>query len=149
MRVADLAGAVVVLLFGCAIAFFASRLPYEAEYGPGPGFVPLWIGIALAACGAWLTIRNITRRVRSEGTFVQPKTGQVLFIFVTLLVTFVLFPLLGLASSLGLFTGFTMRATGRHRWALVAFVTVITTVAVRIIFGHFLDIPLPKGYLGI
>ena len=50
MGVANLLAGIVVLLFGSLVAFSASQLPYKGEYGPGPGFLPLWIGIALIGC---------------------------------------------------------------------------------------------------
>jgi len=48
MRFADLLGGVVVLLFGLSVVFFSSQLPYTSEYGPGPGLLPLWLGVGLA-----------------------------------------------------------------------------------------------------
>ena len=127
------------------MTFFASRLPYKAEYGPGPGFLPLWIGIALIACAIVTIIKAIRKFGREKGRFFQPKTRQVVFVLVTLIVTFLLVPVFGLSLGLALFTGFTMRTAGRHGWILCVLVAVITAAAVRLIFGHVLDIPLPKG----
>ena len=148
MGVANLLAGIVVLLFGSAVTYSASQLPYKAEYGPGPGFLPLWIGIVLIGC-ALVTMIKAGRQVgREQGKFVQPKTRQVAFVFVTLIVTFLLVRVLGLSLSLALFAGFTMRTAGRHGWVLCVLMAVVTAAAVRLIFGVILDIPLPKGYVG-
>ena len=51
MWLADLIGGVVVLLLGFAVVFFSRQLPYMSEYGPGPGFFPLWLGLGIIGCG--------------------------------------------------------------------------------------------------
>ncbi len=149
MGVANLMAGIAVLLLGSVVAFFASRLPYQAEYGPGPGFLPLWIGVALIACAIATIIKAIKKGGHQKGSFFQPKTGQVLFVLATLIITFLLVPVFGLSLGLALFTGFTMRTAGRHGWVLCVLVAVATAAAVRFIFGYGLDIPLPKGYIGL
>jgi putative tricarboxylic transport membrane protein len=148
MRVADLIGGIGVLGLGAAITFFAGRLPYTAEYGLGPGFMPLWIGMVLMGCAVITIIQSLGQAGGPQKKFVTPRTRQVGFVFATLIVTFVVVRFLGLAVSLGLFTGFTMKSVGRHGWILSTLVTLVTAVAVYVIFGYLLDIPLPKGFLG-
>lgn len=147
--VANLLAGIVVLLFGSVVVFSASQLAYKGEYGPGPGFLPLWIGIALIGCAIAAILKAIRQAGHEKGRFIQPKTHQVAFIFVTLVVTFLLVPVLGLSLGLALFTGFTMRTAGRHGWILCVATAVVTAAAVRLIFGVMLDIPLPKGYFGL
>jgi putative tricarboxylic transport membrane protein len=148
MRVADLIGGIGVLGLGAGITFFAGRLPYTAEYGLGPGFMPLWIGMVLMGCAVITIAQSLRQTGEPQKKFVTPRTRKVGFVFATLIVTFVVVGFLGLAVSLGLFTGFTMKTVGRHGWILSALVTLVTAVAVYVIFGYLLDIPLPKGFLG-
>jgi len=149
MRVVDLIGGIGVLGLGAAITFFAGRLPYTAEYGLGPGFMPLWIGMVLMGCALITIIQSLRQAGGPQKKFVTPRTPKVGFVFVTLIVTFVAVRFLGLAVSLGLFTGFTMKTVGQHGWALSAIVTLATAAAVYVIFGYLLDIPLPKGFFGM
>ena len=149
MAIANLLAGIAVLLLGSVVAFSASRLPYEAEYGPGPGFLPLWIGVALIACGIITIIKAIKKYGHQKERFFTPKTRQVIFVLVTLIITFLLVPVFGLSLGLALFTGFTMRTVGRHGWTCCVLVAVATAAAVRLFFGHMLDIPLPKGYIGL
>jgi putative tricarboxylic transport membrane protein len=149
MGAANVIGGIVTLVAGLSITFFAWQLPYSSEYGPGPGLLPLWIGMVLSA-SAILTIVNALRHYgHQEESFFQPKTRQVLFILVALIATFLLVPFLGLSVGLALFTGFTMRKTGHHSWILCGIMAVATAVAVWVIFGYMLDIPLPKGFIGL
>jgi putative tricarboxylic transport membrane protein len=149
MGVANLLAGIAVLLFGSVVVYFASQLPYKSEYGPGPGFLPLWVGVGLIACAIAAIIKAVRQYGHEEGKFIQPKTRQVAFVLVTLMITFLLVPVFGLSLSLALFTGFTMRTAGRHGWILCVLVAVATVAAVRFIFGYGLDIPLPKGYIGL
>jgi putative tricarboxylic transport membrane protein len=149
MRIADVIAGAVILLLGTAVIYLSGQLPYEAEYGPGPGFLPLWIGIVLALCGMMAVIKAIRNFPYRTGRFFQPKTRQVGLVLVTLIVMFLLVPVVGLSIGLALFTGFTMRVAGRHGWILCLLVAITTAGSVVFIFGHLLDIPLPKGWIGI
>jgi len=149
MDISQLFGGVAVLVLGALISLFAWRLPYESDVGPGPGFMPLWIGIGLGLCGLATTIRA-ARALRPQDTrFFLPKTKQVVLVFATLVATFLLLPVLGLTAGLALFMGFTMRVTGRHGWLWCGLATVACAAAVRIVFGFMLDIPLPRGLIGV
>ncbi len=112
MGVANLLAGIVVLLFGSVVTYSASQLPYRGEYGPGPGFLPLWIGIVLIGCAIVTIIKAVRQYGQEKEGFVQAKTRRVGFVFVTLIVTFLLVRVLGLSLGLALFTGFTMRAAG-------------------------------------
>jgi putative tricarboxylic transport membrane protein len=148
MGTANLLAGIAVLVFGAVVIFSARGLPYTAEYGPGPGFLPLWLGIALVACAIVTIVKALRIYGREEGRFIQPKTRQVAFILVTLIVTFLLVPAVGLSLGLALFTGFTLRAVGRHGWILCLLTAVVTAAVVRLVFGYVLDIPLPRGHIG-
>ena len=149
MGIANLLAGIGVLLFGSVVTYSASQLPYRGEYGPGPGFLPLWIGIVLIGCAIVTIIKAVRQYGQEKEGFVQAMTRWVGFVFVTLIVTFLLVRVLGLSLGLALFTGFTMRTAGRHGWVLCVLTAVITAAAVRVIFGVMLDIPLPKGVVGL
>jgi putative tricarboxylic transport membrane protein len=148
MGVANLIGGTFILVLGVTITYLSSQMTYMSEYGPGPGLLPFWIGVALSACAVLTIIRAIVHYKKPDQKFFQPKTGKVAFILAALIITFILVRPLGLALSLSLFTGFTMRATGRHGWILCCLMAIATAAAVLVIFGHMLDIPLPKGFMG-
>ncbi len=150
MGSAQVIGGLVLLALGVSISFLASRLTYGSDVGPGPGFLPFWIGIGLGLCGLATSLKAARLfHVHRHDRFFLSKTRQVVFVFLTLVVTFLLLPVLGLSLGLALFTGFTMRVTGSHGWLWCGLATVITAAAIRFVFGYLLDIPLPNGVIGI
>ena len=147
LKIADLVGGLVVLFLGIAIVFFSSQLPYTTEYGPGPGFLPLWLGIVLIGSAAFV-IANILRKHRTVEAFLKPRTKQSAMMFILILISFLLLPLLGFAVGLAFFTGLTMRVMGRHGWIACGLTAVGIAIGIHFVFGQWLNIPLPTGIVG-
>ena len=147
MRLADLIGGVVVLILGLAAIYFSSQLEYYSEFGPGPGFLPLWIGISLTGF-AIVVIFNILRKHEKVGAFLKPRTREGVKILLIIIATFFLLPFIGFSIGFGLFAGVTMRTMGKHRWVICVLTAVGIAVGIRYIFGYWLSIPLPKGIAG-
>ena len=147
MRIADLIGGVIVLLLGLAVIYFSSQLEYYSEYGPGPGFLPLWIGVVLIGCAIFVIITDLKKHDKI-GTFFKPRTKLGLHVLVIIFITFLLLPLLGFSIGLALFVGITMRIMGKHRWVSCSLTAVVTAIGIHFIFGQWLYIPLPKGFIG-
>ena len=147
MWLADLIGGVVVLLLGVAVVFFSWQLPYMSEYGPGPGFLPRWIGFGIIGC-AIVVIIKILRKQDKTGAFFKPRTKMGVSILIQIAIAFLLLPLLGFSIGLGLFIGVSMRTMGKHRWISCGITAVVTAVAIHYIFAHWLSIPLPTGMIG-
>ncbi len=147
MWLADLIGGMLVLSLGLAIVFFSRQLPYMSEYGPGPGFFPLWIGFGLIGC-AIVVLINVLKKHNKTTLFFKPQTRQGVKVLILMVITFLLLPLLGFSIGLALFIGVTMRAMGKHRWISCGITAVVTAVAIHYIFAHWLSIPLPTGMVG-
>jgi uncharacterized membrane protein YozB (DUF420 family) len=147
MRFADLIGGAVVLLLGLAVIYFSSQLDYYSEFGPGPGFLPLWVGIVITGCAIYVMI-DFLRKHGKAGPFFKSRTRLGAQMLIAIIVTFLLFPLLGFSIGLALFTGFTMRMMGRHHWVSCGLTAIVTAIGIHFIFGQWLYIPLPKGIIG-
>jgi len=144
---ANLIGGVFVLVLGLAVVFFSSQLTYYSEFGPGPGFLPLWVGIIISACSIYVVI-DLLRKQGVKEEFFKPRTRLGLQIFIAIIITFLLLPLLGFAIGLALFIGVTMRMMGKHRWALCGLTAIVTAIGIHFIFISWLTIPLPQGLIG-
>jgi putative tricarboxylic transport membrane protein len=147
MRLADLIGGVVVLILGLAVIFFSSQLSYYSEYGPGPGFLPLWLGVVLIGCAIFV-IMNVLKKHDKIGSFFKPRTKLGLHVLIIIFITFLFLPFLGFSIGLALFVGITMRIMGRHRWVSCSLTAVVTAICIHLIFISWLTIPLPQGLIG-
>ena len=87
MKVADLVGGGVVLLLGIAIAFFSSQLPYYSEYGPGPGFLPFWLGIVLIGSAVFVLVNILKKHVKVDA-FLKSGTKKSAMMFILIFISF-------------------------------------------------------------
>jgi hypothetical protein len=147
MRLADLIGGVIVLILGLAAIYFSSQLEYYSEFGPGPGFLPLWLGISIAGF-AIVVIFNILRKHEKVGAFFKTRTREGFKLLIFVITTFLLLPLLGFPIGFGLFAGITMRVMGKHGWIVCGLTAVGITIGIHFVFGQWLHIPLPPGIVG-
>jgi hypothetical protein len=147
MRIADLIGGAVVLLLGLAVIYFSSQMEYYSEFGPGPGFLPLWVGICITGFTIVL-IFKILRKHEKAGAFLKPRTREGFKLLIMIIATFLLLPFLGFSIGFGLFAGITMRVMGRHGWVACGLTAVGVAIGIRYVFGHWLSIPLPTGIVG-
>ena len=140
---------VLVLAFGLVV-FFASRgMRYTGASGPGPGFLPTWLGAVLVACGVLLVVGTLR-----TGTAWTPELPDRMG---ALRVAAALVAIAASAVALG-WLGFVMVTTALTfflAWALAgrspvasAALAVLLSAAFTVGFGVLLRVPLPKGPLG-
>jgi putative tricarboxylic transport membrane protein len=140
-------GALAVFALGIAVIFASRQLPYHSDYGPGPGFLPTWIGYVLTACAAAVFVQEL-RAAKSGESFFQPRTRIAVKVLVLIATTFFFFRLLGFSVGFGLFICSAMRLIGRQRWVTCGVAALATAVIVHFLFGRWLGIPLPTGLVG-
>lgn len=151
-RAADQVIAVVVTVLGLAVLRQASELPYREEYGPGPGFFPLWIGVLFVVLGPLLalqTMRPSKATPEADSLFTVGVLARVAAIAGSILVAVVLVRPLGLLLSLGLLVVFLLRVLERKPWRLALACGLIAMVGLRLVFGIWLGVPFPLGILGV
>jgi putative tricarboxylic transport membrane protein len=147
VRYARVSAAAVLLVLGAATVLFARQLPYHSDYGPGPGFLPTWIGYGLGVCAAVVMVQEL-RTPASDEQFFRPRTRLAVKVLAAIVVAFLLVPLLGFPIAFGLFMCGTMRLMGKHRWVVCGVAAAVAAVGVHFVFARWLDIPLPGGKLG-
>ena len=145
---ANIIAGVAVFLLGIATSVLAwQTLPYTGDFGPGPGFLPLWLGIALAVCSIPVIITDIRNTDRSERLF-QPETVKCLKVLILIVTVFLLLPIFGFSAGLALITTGGMRLMGKHSWGSCMVIVIVTAVCIHYLFGRWLSIPLPEGLIG-
>ena len=137
----------VVLVLGLAAIYLSSQLEYYSEDGPGPGFLPLWLGVVLIGCAIFIII-NVLKKHDKIGTFFKPRTKLGLRVLIIIFIVFLLLPLLGFSIGLALLVGITMRIIGKHRWVSCSLTAVVTAICIHLVFISWLTIPLPQGLIG-
>jgi hypothetical protein len=148
MWYANVVAGTTVFLLGAGTTVLAwTTLPYAGEFGPGPGFLPVWLGIILMVCALGVIIEDLGARAKPQALF-RPETAQCLKVLGLILVVFLGLPVLGFSAGLALITGGGMRLMGKHRWVSCAATVVGTAVCIHYLFGQALGIPLPKGMIG-
>jgi putative tricarboxylic transport membrane protein len=150
VRNADRASA--VLLLAGSLGFSAVALkswPYASPEGPGPAFLPFWLGLGMAALAAAMLARSLRQAGRGPGW--APGGAALRHVLVVLGVTIAfaaLIPVLGMILGSALFLAALVRYLGRHSWLMVLGVAAGAAGFNWLVFAHWLHVPFPLGPLG-
>jgi putative tricarboxylic transport membrane protein len=150
VRRADRAGAILLLLFGAWFAGVALRnYTYWSATGPGSGFFPFWLGLAMAVLAALLLVRAV-RDPDPGPAWVPRGRGAVRFLGVLggAIAFAVLMPWLGMALGTVLFLIGILRLLEGHSWPASLTIAVATAVVNWLVFARWLSVPFPTGVLG-
>jgi hypothetical protein len=151
VRRADRVGAVLLLLFGVWFAAVALRnYTYWSATGPGSGFFPFWLGLAMAGLAALLLARAL--RETDPGPGWLPR-GRGLARFLGVLgaswAFVLLLPWLGMAVTTVLFLLGVLRLLEGHSWVASVAIAVGTAAVNWAVFTWWLRVPFPTGVLGL
>jgi hypothetical protein len=155
MTRADLYGGLLLAAFFAAALWEASTFQYGTEFSPGPGFAPVWLS-AIGLCVSLLIAAHGLREMRSgegahRGTPSLEKPGlvRVGLTLLGLAAMVLLVEPLGLVLAILLYLLFLTVIVQRHSPVVAVGTSVGTVVFVYIVFVHFLEVPIPKGPLGL
>lgn len=150
MRRADrIAGAALLAL---AVAFSAGALKHYAYWGPngpGPAFLPFWLGAVMAVLAAMLLLGAL--RSRDAGEAWLPTGAGLRRLAIVLGLTTALVALLGiLGMVLGtvLFLIALMRLLDRIAWPTTLIVALAVAGLNFMVFSFWLKVPMPVGVFG-
>jgi putative tricarboxylic transport membrane protein len=150
VRRADRIGAVLLLLFGVWFAAVALRnYKYWTATGPGSGFFPFWLGLAMAVLAALLLVRA-ARETEPGADWLPRGRGAVRFLGVLAgaVAFLVLMPWLGMAATTVLFLVGILRLLERHSWPASVAIALAAAVVNWAVFAWWLQVPFPTGVLG-
>ena len=151
MRRADQITGVIVLIFSLAVIEGARRMPPSGTFGPGAGFLPFWLGAALAILSIVLLVNASREPAQASDRSPFPKGGAVLAILEAVggLAAFILLlETLGFLLSIALLTAFLLRVVEREPWLTSVIVAVANAAGLYVIFQMLLGVSLPKNFFG-
>ncbi len=150
MRRADQIAGAGLLLLGVAFSGMALwKYTYWGPTGPGSGFLPFWLGLAMAVLAAGLLLG--TRRAREPGARWLPVGAGLRRLVAVLGVTaglVVVLKIVGMVVGTVLFLVALLRFVERMRWRSTLAIAVGTAAINYLIFTYWLRVPFPLGVLG-
>jgi putative tricarboxylic transport membrane protein len=146
----DLASGIALAAFGVYVTLAAARLNYISEDGPGPGFLPLWLGIAICALASCLLITNLVRPPSGERPSMRAWSAEKRAIggWLALMIAIALFPLVGFTLSLVLLTVFLIAVMERRSQYVAVVIALVLGIGFHLIFVTVLGLSLPRSPLG-
>lgn len=148
---ADRIAAILLALLGGFVVFEARRLPYWTANAPGPGFLPLWLGVLLAVASAVLFARTRTApRMRQKGGAPPDRTAGMRLAAVVAFTagTAALATAIGLVLASAVFMGVTLTLLRPGHTRANAAAVALTPILVWLLFVRWLGVPLPAGPFG-
>ena len=150
MRRLNIAAALVFLALSAVVVVGISDLAYWSDFAPGPAFAPIWV----AGAGAVLALLLILQEVRDpsrEPVDLPPRTPlmRVLMTIGALALALVAAPRIGFVMTVAVLAFFVLVAVERRRIGPSLIVTGLTAALVHGVFVAWLNVQLPKGFLGL
>ena len=144
---------ILFLIISIAIFLGSMRFPYGNVHNPGPGFLPLWLGVVLGLLSILLLIRTtlqhketlLLRQVLAE----KIRWGKVLITVVALILYGVLMDDAGFLLITFLFMASLIRFVDPQPWKRVIGWALVGSVGSYLIFEVWMKLRLPKGFLGV
>jgi putative tricarboxylic transport membrane protein len=130
------------------VGFESRKYPLGTIDNPGPGFLPLLLGVAMAVMAIALSMRvwrSGTAKVHRP--FWPEKVGlsKVSLTFVTILLFTALLEITGYMINIFFLFLILLRPIGRQKWIWSVAIAMGATVVAYLLFDKWLMIPLPRG----
>lgn len=144
----DLWSGIALALLGVYIVAQARQWDYMGPDGPGPGFFPLWYGVAMLALSVLLVASHLRRAPLRDKPLEWRRIGRALGVWLALAVCVGLFGTIGFVAGLALLTYFIAAVMYRKPAWTAASVAAATAVGFYLVFDLALGLGLPSGVLG-
>ena len=137
------------LIVGIVVILQSQELDYMAEYGPGPGFLPFWLGVGFIIFG--LALLTKATFLRNKDETIEIPTGhatyQLLLVLGTISGLAIFAEKIGFITCIGLMFFFLLAFVERQGWKFSLIMGLSSVLVFWIIFELGLDLRLPLGLL--
>jgi len=148
---ADQISALIWMLGGAVVILQSQTLDYIAEYGPGPGFLPFWLGVLTVILGLSLLIKATFLSKKTEVIELPTRktTYQLLLVISAIFAFVLLVEKVGFLICIGLLFFFLLFFVERKGWKFSLIMTLASPIVIWIIFEVALDLRLPRGVIDL
>lgn len=149
----DSISAIVLLSFSIAICYQASRYPLGTISKIGPGFLPLYMGIALAVLSIIILLGTLLRPIEGGSSpwnnMIRKKASRVISVFLCMVAYAFLIGRLGFPITTFLFTLTLFKFVESYNLVPSILGALAASIVNYLIFSLWLQCQFPKGWLGI
>lgn len=149
----ELIGGSLIFLFGAVTAYFSLRMPVGTFRAAGSGLFPLGLGILLMGLSIVLLAKAYVQRKPISEKTPHPEgprsTKQVILFMGAIVLATLLFEELGYPLVSFLLLLALLRILGVRRWVYTLSLSFLTAAGTYVLFVLWLQIPLPKGWIGL
>ena len=145
----DVVSGAVLAALGAYIIVEARQWVYMEPDGPGPGFFPMWYGIAMVALSLLLITGDVRQKARAAAQPVnRSEVGRALFTWAAFAGCVALLKVLGFMLSFGLLTLFIVAVMYRRPLRVALAVAAGSSIGFYLVFPLALNVSLPVGVFG-
>jgi len=150
----EIIGGIVIFLFGGATVLLSLKMPIGTFRMAGTGMFPLILGILLMFLSCIFLLKLLyqhkkTTTKRDSGGEVRRSPVQLILFFGTMVLATAFFDKLGYPLASFLLLAALLRTLGMKQWTLNILLSLMTAAASYFLFVQWLQIPLPKGFIGL
>jgi len=149
----EVIGGILIFCFGVVTAYFSLRIPLGTFRAAGSGLFPLGLGILLMGLSIVLLIKAYVQgkptKEKKPLSEVPWSVKQVILFMGAIALATLLFKQLGYPLMWFLLLFALLRILGVRRWALNLSLCFLTATGAYFLFVLWLQIPLPKGWIGL
>jgi len=152
MKCTDLVSGLFWLMIGLLLSFCSLTYQIGSFIQPGPGFLPLGLGLLLIflSCILLLVHEKKVSPIGQKGlSSLFSGWRRLAYTVLVLLVTIFLFEQIGSLFTVFLLVFFSMLVTGPRNWRTPLIVALLSALGIYMVFILLLKQELPRGPLGI
>jgi putative tricarboxylic transport membrane protein len=152
LRTANRVAAICFIVFSAAVVWASLSLEYYTKLGPGAGFFPFWLGVAMGVLSlVWLGQVCTQGAVADAPLSLPDRLGatRIVAIVGSVAAAALFMNVFGYQAVMFLLLLFWLRVLGRQPLLVTLAVAAAGSVGVYRVFTTYLDVPLPAASLAL